>query len=685
VVPTAPSAEQIERARWLAAEIARHNRLYYQRDRPEISDAAYDRLLRELQNLENSFPSLRFPGSPTQRVGAAPAEGFAPFTHAAPMLSLDNAMNESEMRAFDQRIQRALQAEGPLAYVGEPKWDGAGLELIYERGRLHVAATRGDGRVGEDVTANARLIGTIPPVLGPRKAKLPERLSIRGEVVLPIRAFEQLNASRLERGEVPFANPRNAAAGSLRQLRKVDVKRLGALEFHAYAIAEGRPEALTTQMEVLETLAAWGFLAQSEAKLCADLEAALRYYEALQAKRADLPVECDGSVFKVNDLALQEELGTVARSPRWAIAYKFPAQQEHTLLEAIEVQVGRTGALTPVARLKPVHVGGVMVSNASLHNQDEIERKDIRVGDTVVIQRAGDVIPQIVTTVPSKRPPDTKPFKLPSHCPVCGANTVRLAGEAVTRCPNLDCPAQLKNNLWHMASRKALDIDGLGEKLIEQLVDLGLVKRVSDIFALERETLENLERMGEKSAKNLLRSLNQARKTTLTRLLIALGIRHVGETVAELLAGTLGDLPDFEHASEKDIAQIFSQEQLEAVEGIGPVIAESIVRFFSDPRNRAELSRLRALGVHWPTQKRVVREATGPAAGKTFVLTGTLPNLTRDEAKERIQAAGGTVVSSVSKKTDYVVVGDKPGSKLRKAQDSGVAILDEDGLLALLS
>ena len=650
--------------RALAAEIARHDRLYFLQDRPEISDAEYDALRRELEALERTHPDLASPDSPTQRVGAPPAEGFATVAHRVPMLSLENAMEEAEMRAFDERVRRLLDRDA-VAYVGEPKLDGASAELVYERGRLAVGSTRGDGRSGEDVTANLKQVLSLPLAL--RDPHPPERVSVRGEVILPLAHFERLNRAREKRGEEPFVNPRNAAAGALRQLHDVDLHRLRALEFRAYAVAEGLPARVTTQQGVLETLARWGFEASPEAELCPDLDAAVAYHGKMLGRRDALPVEIDGTVFKVNELALQRDLGEVSRAPRWAIAYKFPPQQQRTEVLDIWASVGRTGALTPVAKLRPVFVGGVTVSSASLHNQDEVERKDVRVGDTVVVQRAGDVIPQIVKVVPEKRPRGTKPWHLPKRCPVCGANVVRLPGEAVTRCPNLDCPAQLKNNLLHLAARRALDVVGLGEKLVDQLVVGGRVRRLSDLFDLDAEALARLERMGPKSAANLAAALERAKRTTLPRFLLALGIPNVGETVAEVLADHFGDL---------DALLGATPEELEAVEGVGPVIAESVAVFFADRRNRAEVERLRARGVHWPkAAARAARRGEGPLTGKTFVLTGTLPGMTREEAKARIEEAGGKVATSVSKKTSYVVAGDEPGSKLRKAQELGVPVL----------
>ena len=654
-----------QRIDFLVEELNRHNRLYYALDRPEISDAEYDRLLRELVELEAAHPKLRRLDSPTQRVGTPPAEGFAEVRHAVPMLSLDNAMDEGELRAFDERIRRLLGSDTPVEYLAEPKLDGASIEVVYERGVLVVGATRGDGRVGEDVTANLKLCPSLPLTLvgAPRPSA---RVSVRGEIVLPIAAFERLNARRLEQGLEPFANPRNAAAGSLRQLHDIDRARLRALEFRVYALAEGVPAGVHTQDGVLRTLAAWGFMVSEESTLCADVDAVLAYHARQLERRSRLRIEIDGTVAKVNRLDLQEEIGNLPRSPRWAIAVKFPPQQEVTRIEAIEVQVGRTGALTPVARLSPVRVGGVTVSSASLHNQDEIERKDVRVGDRVLVQRAGDVIPQIVAVIRAKRPRGAKRFHLPTRCPVCSAPTVRLEDEAVTRCTNLDCPAQLKNNLRHLASRGALDIEGLGEKLIDQLVERGLVKRLSDVFRLDAEALEGLERMGEKSAANLAASLQHARKTTLARFLIALGIRHVGEGVAELLARRFGDL---------DALLAASREELEQVAGIGPAIAESVARFFADPHNADEVKRFRESGVRWPAAEPAAAPS-GPLLGKTFVLSGGLAGMTRAEAKRQIEARGGRVAASVSKKTDYLIAGADPGSKLAQASELGVEILD---------
>ena len=666
-------AEVERRIARLCAELNRHLRLYHQEDAPEIPDAEYDRLYRELEALEAAHPELARPDSPTRRVGAPPAEGFPEIAHRVPMLSLDNAMSAEELRAFDERVRRMLEREEPLDYVVEPKLDGAGVELVYEDGALRVGATRGDGRIGEDVTANLRLSPSIPLAL---EGGAPGRVSVRGEVVLPTARFERLNARRLARGQEPFANPRNAAAGSLRQLHDVDRDRLRALELRAYAVGEGLPAGVDTQARVLDVLAGWGFATSPESRVCIGVEAVVEAHESLLARRAALPIEIDGSVVKVNRLVFQNELGLLSRAPRWAVAYKFPPSQATTTVLAIEVQVGRTGALTPVAKLAPVHVGGVTVSNASLHNRDEIERKDVRVGDTVVVQRAGDVIPQIVRVVAEKRRKRARKYRFPERCPVCDSAVVRLEDEVVTRCPNLDCPAQLKNNLRHLAGRGALDVEGLGSVLIEQLVERGVVTRLSDLFRLGAGTLEGLERMGEKSARNLAAGLEKAKRTTLARFLVALGIRHVGETVATLLARHFGDLDPLLDATADDIEQ---------APGVGPIIAESVAAFFADARNRAEVKEMRELGLSWETSAPAPPQGVGPLAGKTFVLTGTLDGMTRGEAKQRIEAQGGVVTGTVSKKTSCVVAGADPGRKLAVARELGVAVLDQAGFEALLA
>jgi DNA ligase (NAD+) len=674
IVASNDRASAERRIQWLIAEINRHDALYYLCDQPEIADSEYDRLHRELAELESAWPDLVRPDSPTQRVGALAGDtSFAPFEHRVPMLSLDNAMDEAEFRAFDERVRRLLGSESPVEYAAELKLDGAAVELVYENGKLAAGGTRGDGRVGEDVTANLRHVLSIPRALAHVR---PPRASVRGEVVLPRRAFRRLNRLREERGDEPFVNPRNAAAGSLRQREDVDVERLRSLEFRAYGVAEGLPAGIATQAAALGVLRDWGFQVSAECAVCADVDEALAFYRRVLEARDQLPIEVDGAVFKLNRIAWQQEIGNLPRSPRWAIAFKFPPQQATTVIEAIDIQVGRTGALTPVAKLAPVFVGGVTVSNATLHNQDEVERKDVRVGDTVVVQRAGDVIPQIVAVVMSKRRRGARRWRMPSHCPVCKSPAVRLEGEAVTRCANLDCPAQLVNNVRHFASRAALDIEGLGDKLVQQLVEQGHITRISDVFRLEAATLAGLERMGEKSAANRVAALERARETTFARFLYGLGIRHVGAGVAELLADHAG--------GDLDALMRAGEEQLDAIEGVGPTIAESLARFFADERNRREIADLIELGVTWP-RGAPRRRGEGPLAGKTFVLTGTLPSLTRDEAKRRIEDAGGKVALSVSKKTSYVVAGAEPGGKLAKANELGVAVLDEAGLAALLA
>ncbi len=652
----------------LIAEIEEHAYRYHVLDDPLISDAAYDALLRELEQIEAEAPELVRPDSPSQRVGAPPAPEFEPFAHPSPMLSLQNAFADAELIEFDARIRRALDTPGPLVYTTEPKLDGVALELIYRDGRLAAAATRGDGITGERVTANARTIDTVPLRLRPAAAPPPAELVVRGEVIIHKRDFEALNRQRTAAGEPAFANPRNAAAGSLRQL---DSRITAGRPLRAYMYTLGLPvEGLASQAELLAWLSQLGFLVNPLSRSCRGPQQVLTAYRALLDRRHRLDYEVDGLVVKVDDFDRQRALGQIARSPRWAIAYKFPALQETTRVEDIAVQVGRTGALTPVAVLQPVSIGGVWVSRASLHNQDEIERKDVRVGDTVVVQRAGDVIPEVVAVVGERRPPDARPFRLPERCPVCGTRAVRPPEEAATRCPNASCPAQLKQRLRHFASRGAMDIDGLGAKLIDQLVDRGLVADAADLYQLGAEQLAGLERMAAKSAANLVAALQRSRSRPLPRLLFALGIRHVGEHVAVLLARRFGSLAALQRAR---------REALEQIDGIGPEVAASAAAFFAEPRNQKLLERLRAAGVAPAEQpaEQPAEDDAGPLAGQRVVLTGKLDTMDRRQAERAIERLGGRVTSAVSARTDLVLAGPKAGSKLDRARALGVAVIDE--------
>jgi DNA ligase (NAD+) len=661
------------RAARLREEIERANVNYYVLDAPTIPDAEYDRLFRELQDLEARYPQLAHPDSPTLRVGVLPATAFAQVTHATPMLSLNNAFTEEEVKGFDRRVRESLEATGDIEYEVEPKFDGLAISLSYERGVLAMGATRGDGYTGEDVTANLRTVRSIPLRLHGEHA--PSALEVRGEVLMPRRDFAHLNSEQRKRGEREFANPRNAAAGSLRQLdSRVTASR--RLAFFAYGLGQatgGRiPQDLhSRQLDYLEGL---GFQVSKHRRVVKGFEKLFAYYREIEAERARLPYDIDGVVYKVNDLALQKQLGFVSRAPRFALAHKFAAEEEITQVTGIDVQVGRTGALTPVARLAPVFVGGVTVTNATLHNEDEIRRKDVHIGDYVVVRRAGDVIPEVVGVVKERRPRNVHAFHMPTKCPVCGSRVERLEDEAVARCTaGLYCPAQRKQALLHFASRRAMDIEGLGEKLVDQLVDGGVVETPADLYRLEPERLSALERMGEKSAANLHAEIEKSKETTLARFVYALGIRNVGEATARDLARHFGSLEALVGADEA---------ALQEVADVGPVVAQSIARFFAEARNRDVLHELRKVGLRWPETK--PRTAPLPLRGKTFVLTGTLPNLTREGAKERIEALGGKVSGSVSKKSDYVVVGNEPGSKYDKARQLGVALLDEKGLLKLL-
>jgi DNA ligase (NAD+) len=654
----------------LRAEINSHDYQYYVLDDPQIPDAEYDRLFRELQELETAHPELLSPDSPTRRVGARPAAGFAEVHHGTPMLSLANAFDYQELVDFDRRVRELLGIEA-VAYVAEPKLDGLAINLLYEAGRLRRGATRGDGEVGEDVTHNVRTIRSIPLTL--RGSGWPRRLEVRGEVLLSHAGFAALNAAQRERGAKTFANPRNAAAGSLRQLDPgMTAERPLEIFCYGVGLVDGGPIG-ERQSDILRRLREWGLRVNSLTRGVIGATGCWKYYQEILAQRDSLPYDIDGVVYKVDELALQQRLGNVARAPRWALAHKFPAQEETTRVVGIDVQVGRTGKLTPVARLEPVFVGGVTVTNATLHNEQEVRRKDVHVGDRVVVRRAGDVIPEVVS-VASKGKPRAPEFRMPDRCPVCDSHVVRIEGQADHRCTGgLFCPAQRREALWHFASRRALNIDGLGERVIAQLDEQGLVADPADLFSLTTEQFAALDRMGEKSASNLVQSLQRRRQTTLGRFLFALGIREVGEATAETLASEFGSL---------DALMAADVERLQAVPDVGPVVAEALRAFFAEPHNRAVIQRLREAGVHWPAPPPAA--AHKPLAGKTVVLTGTLAGLTRDQARARLKALGAKVSSSVSKKTDWVVVGSEPGSKAQKAQQLGVETLDEAGLLELL-
>jgi len=660
-------AEKLRRA------IERHNRLYYVDAAPEISDAEYDRLFNELVKIEAEFPSLQTPDSPTQRVGAAPSEAFAEVTHRVPMLSLANGFDDADVEAFDRRCREALEAAA-VEYNCELKFDGLAVTLAYEDGLFVRGATRGDGNTGEDVTANLRTVRSVPLRLAGRRA--PRLLEVRGEVIMLRRDFEEVNRRAMERGEKTFVNPRNAAAGGLRQLDpRLTAKR--KLSFFAYGVgaAEGFA-APPTHSRLLDTLAGMGFPVADSRRVVEGAAGLLAFYRDTAEKRPRLPYDIDGVVYKVNRIALQERLGFVSRAPRWALAHKFPAEEATTELADIEVQVGRTGALTPVARLKPVFVGGTTIVNATLHNEDEIRRKDVWRRDTVVVRRAGDVIPE-VARVAKKGPREKRDwFDMPSACPECGSAVTRLEGEAVARCTGgLICPAQRKQLLLHFAQRRAMDIEGLGEKLVVQLVDAGIVHTPADLYKLGVAKLAALERMADKSAGNVAAAIERSKSTTLARFLYALGIRNVGEVTARDLARHFGSL---------DAIMDASVEALQEAPDVGPVVAESIAGFMREPHNREVIGELRAAGVRWTEGPPAAPAPAGPFAGKIVVLTGTLAAMTRDEAKERIEAGGGKVTGSVSKKTDFVVAGAEAGSKLDRAQELGVAVLDEEGFLKLL-
>ncbi len=659
-------------------ELNTHNNKYYVLDDPEISDSAYDKLFRELQKIEEQHPELITADSPTQRVGAIPLDAFNSVKHEMPMLSLANAFSNEDFLDFDKRIIDLLTKENSydnklIKYAAEPKLDGLAISLLYENGILMRGATRGDGATGEDVTQNIRTIDAIPLKL--MGNNFPSRIEVRGEVIMTKAGFEKLNETQRENNEKPFANPRNAAAGSLRQLdSRITATR--PLSFFCYGIGIVSDDVTLKKSHsgIMSQLKSWGLRINPESRVVNGTEGANAYYESLSAKRESLDYEIDGIVYKTDSIEYQNKLGFVARAPRWAIARKFPAHEEMTKVLGIDIQVGRTGALTPVARLEPVFVGGVTVSNATLHNQDEIERLDIRVGDTVVIRRAGDVIPQIVNVVLSKRKGKPRKFKIPDKCPVCGSAAIRNENEVVTACSGgLFCKAQCKQAIIHFASRKALNIDGLGEKLIELLVDKGLINTSADLYRLTQKQLAELERMGDKSAINTLKALEQSKQTTLARFIFALGIHDIGETTAKTLADHFHSIEAVENATE---------EELLAIRDIGPVVVKNINTFFKQKHNREVIDALLATGIYWPDENVEQKEQT--LSGKVFVITGTLSEMSRDEAKQVLQSRGAKVTGSVSKQTDFVVAGENPGSKVTKAHDLGIEVLTEEQFLKLI-
>ncbi len=645
--------------------LRRHEHLYYVLDRPEITDAEYDRMMRRLQQMESEHPELVTPDSPTQRVGGKPREGFVKVRHSSAMLSLDNALNEAELRDFDRRVRELVGVE-QYRYTGELKLDGLSMAAHYEDGLFRLAITRGDGQEGEDVTENARTIRSLP-----LRANTPlARLEVRGEVIMPLRNFEQLNAEREREGLPRYANPRNSAAGSLRVLDP-SITASRQLDYYAYLLlVDGRPYQ-ASHWESLEALDDMGFKVNPERALCGSVDELLEFCARWEARRDGLPYEIDGVVAKVDSIPQQERLGWTAKAPRWAIAFKFPARQEETVVENIEVQVGRTGALTPVAHLRPVVVSGVTVSRATLHNEDEIERLGLRIGDAVLIERSGDVIPKVVRVV--REGVARKAFPMPRQCPVCGGDVVRAEGEAASRCINTNCPARLKESVLFFAARGVMDIDGMGQALVDQLVDRGLVKSVADLYTLALEQLMELERMGQKSAEKILQNIQRSKQQPLARVLNGLGIPFVGERTAQILADAFESLDRIAEADEQT---------LQSADEVGPKVSDSIRRFFAEKQNGKLIERLREAGLQF-THTAPKKEG-GPLAGKVFVLTGTLASLTREEAKARIEAAGGKVTDSVSKKTSYVVAGEAAGSKLAKAEALGIAVLNEEQLRQLI-
>lgn len=657
------------RAEQLAKTLHEHSYRYYVLDSPSIPDEEYDRLFRELQALEAEYPELVTADSPTQRIGAHPLKSFAEVHHQIPMLSLDNVFSSEELQAFDERIHQRLKTEAEITYACEPKLDGVAISLIYQKGELQQGSTRGDGSVGEDITQNVRTIQAIPLRL--HGAHYPDLLEVRGEVVMPKAGFEQFNQEAAKKGQKIFVNPRNAASGSLRQLDpKITATR--PLTFFGYGVGQIDKNALpATHYEILEKLQQWGLPVARDHEVVKGVAGCEKYFQRLLKKRDSLAYEIDGVVYKVNELALQQQLGFVSRSPRWAAAHKFPAIEKATLLNAIEFQVGRTGAITPVARLEPVFVGGATVSNATLHNFDEMLRKDVRPGDRVIVRRAGDVIPEVVGPILADRPPHAQAVKIPRHCPVCGADVIKPEGEAIARCMGgLFCRAQVQEGIKHFASRRAMDINGLGDKVIELLLAEGLIKNITDLYQLKAETLALLPRLGEKSAEKLIQALANSRNTTLPRFLYALGIRDVGEATARALAQHYGDLSPLMQASEED---------LQSVADIGPIVSANIHAFFQQKHNVEIIKKLVDLGLRWPAI--AVSTAPKPLAQQTFVITGTLAAMTREQASEALQKLGAKVSNSVSAKTTALIAGADPGSKLQKAQNLGIRILDETAFL----
>ena len=665
-------AKALKRIKELRELIHYHNRRYYQLDDPEISDAQYDLLMKELVELEEQFPDIDRTDSPTQRVGAAPLDRFRTVSHLSPMLSLANAFTEEEITEFDERVKRFLHATDEFHYVAEPKIDGLAVNLIYEKGLFVVGATRGDGFTGEDVTQNLRTVRTLPLRMAHSEGRVPDRIEIRGEVYLDTHAFRALNKKRQEHGEAVFANPRNAAAGSLRQLdSRITARR--PLNIFCYGIGEVTGWTFHGQWEILRCLSRWGFHVNPDARKVLGVEGCIEYYREMTAAREKLPYEIDGVVIKIDDLALQSKLGTITRSPRWALAIKFAPTQATTVVKKIIINVGRTGVLTPVAIMEPVQVGGVTVSRATLHNEDEIRKKDVRAGDTVIIQRAGDVIPEVVKVIESKRTGKEKPFCMPERCPECGSRVVRLEGEAAHRCIDLACPAQVRENIKHFVSRGGMDIEGLGDRIVTQLLEARVIEDPADLYTLTKEKLLALDRFAEKSARNLINAIVQSKHPPLEKLLFALGIRHVGEHVAKILVKEFGTLERISAAT---------AEELSAIESIGPTIAESMAGFFREPHNRKIIAKLSKAGVR--PQERMVK-AGAPLAGKTFVFTGGLEKFSRDGAKELVESLGGNVSSAVTKKTDYVVAGADPGSKYDRAVKLDLPILDEAAFLKLIA